>query len=109
MDKKIVELVQNRAGGFCEVCGGYAEDTMALHHRKLRSRGGKDCASNLIWIHHGCHNLNTDSIHNNPADSTERGWMVASWNDPEKTPFVTPQGYSVYLKVDGTKQKGNNE
>jgi len=62
VDKKVVAIVEERAGGYCEVCGLPAQPSMALHHRKLRSRGGKDTASNLIRVHHGCHNLKTSSI-----------------------------------------------
>jgi len=102
MDKKLVAIVQERAGGYCEVCGGNAEESMALHHRKLRSRGGTDSPANLIWIHHGCHNLNTTSIHLNPADATQKGWMVSSWQDPEKSPFVNSSGVAVLLLNDGS-------
>jgi hypothetical protein len=51
MDKKVVKIVQDRAGNYCEVCGSSALPSMALHHRKLKSRGGQDTPSNLIQIH----------------------------------------------------------
>ena len=41
MNKEIVETVLLRANGYCEVCGLVLTD-YALHHRKLKSRGGKD-------------------------------------------------------------------
>ena len=41
MDKKIAETVLARAKGYCEACGLPGDD-FALHHRKLKSRGGKD-------------------------------------------------------------------
>ena len=97
--------------GYCETCGQGAEDSMALHHRKLRSRGGQDTVANLIWVHHGCHNLNTDSIHANPAYATDKGWMVSSWQEPELTPFFRPDGAVVLLQNDGnviTLEEGKN-
>ena len=74
---------------------------MALHHRKLKSRGGKDSVANLIWVHHGCHNMATESIHANPAYATDKGWMVASWDEPEKAPMVLPDGRIVLLQENG--------
>lgn len=102
MDKKVVALVQSRAGNYCEVCGGVAEPSMALHHRKLKSRGGKDTASNLIQIHHKCHNLGTYSIHMQPEVAERKGHMVSSWDEPHETPFTLPDGSKVLLNDDGT-------
>ena len=102
VDKKVVEIVIQRAAGYCEVCGKVPQESMALHHRKLKSRGGKDTPANLIWIHHGCHNLNTDSIHLNPKKAELNGWMVGSWQDPEEAPFVMADKSIVLLKDDGT-------
>jgi len=112
MDKRVVEQVIQRANGYCETCGGVPGETMALHHRKLKSRGGKDTVANLIWIHHGCHNLNTDSIHLNPEMAEHKGWMVGSWQDPEEVPFLQPDGSFVFLNNDGSKKilgKANND
>ena len=101
MDKKIAEAVIARANGYCEVCGLPCHDG-ALHHRKLKSRGGKDTISNLIYVHHGCHNLNTDSIHLNPETATDNGWMVESWKEPHERPMLLPDGAWALLKNDGT-------
>lgn len=97
----IVDLVIQRAGGYCEKCGRPASESMALHHRKLRSRGGKDSVSNLIYVHHGCHNLNSDSIHSQPSYATDKGWMVSSWDDPATSPMVLPDGRLVILGENG--------
>ena len=105
MDRKIVALVEARAGNYCETCGGLALSSMALHHRKLKSRGGKDSASNLIRVHHECHNLGTSSIHANPSMATDKGWMVSSWSDSETEPFLKPDGEWVILKNDGSIEK----
>lgn len=100
MKQSIVDLVIKRAGGYCEKCGRPGSD-MALHHRKLKSRGGKDSVSNLIHVHHECHNLGTDSIHLNPGLAGDKGWMVASWQDPANTPMFMPDGCFVILEENG--------
>lgn len=97
----IVDLVIQRAGGYCETCGRPASESMALHHRKLKSRGGKDSVSNLIWVHHECHNLGTNSIHLKPMYATYKGWMVSSWGESETTPMHLPDGRIVLLQNDG--------
>jgi len=101
MKKAIVETTLKRSNGFCEVCGDYG-DGMALHHRKLKSRGGKDEVSNLLVCHHQCHNLGTDSIHLNPEKSERKGWMVPSWADPKEYPLHYPGGEIVLLQDDGS-------
>lgn len=100
MNKKIAETVLSRAGFYCEKCGKVGSD-FALHHRKLKSRGGKDAVSNLIAVHHECHNLGTDSIHNNPELAQVKGWMVPSWADPADFPITLPSGDIVRLTEDG--------
>ena len=102
MDKKVAQAVLKRAEGHCEVCGFSLAGDYALHHRKLKSRGGKDSIANVICIHHDCHNLASYSIHLNPAKAERKGWMVASWQDPEEAPMVRPDGSSVLLKDDGS-------
>ena len=102
IDKKVVELVIERAGGYCEFCDCPAEESMALHHRQLKSRGGKDTVANLVWIHHGCHNLKTDSIHLKPAVAEKLGYMVNSWDDPTEVPLVRADGSVVLLLEDGS-------
>lgn len=99
--QSIVDLVIARAAGYCEKCGSVAAESMALHHRKLKSRGGKDSVSNLIYVHHGCHNLGTDSIHLNPGYSANKGWMVGSWQEPNETPMFLPDGRLVILEENG--------
>ena len=102
INKKIVELVVVRAQGYCEACGKPEQPTMALHHRKLKSRGGKDSASNLMRVHHSCHNMSTDSIHANPAWAEDKGFMVPSWRESHEHPMHTPEGGIVLLQNDGT-------
>lgn len=102
INKAVVALVEARAGNYCEVCGRAASESMALHHRKLKSRGGKDTASNLIRVHHSCHNLATESIHARPEYSESKGWMCPSWREPTDHPFVRPDGSIVLLQDDGS-------
>lgn len=101
IDKNVVELVKARAAGYCEFCDCPAEETMALHHRKLKSRGGEDSVSNLVWVHHGCHNLKTDSIHLKPAVAQKLGYMVHSWENATEVPLVRADGSVVLLLEDG--------
>jgi HNH endonuclease len=105
MKREIAEQVINRAQGYCEFCGRVATESMALHHRKLKSRGGKDSVSNLVWIHHECHNLGTHSVHLNPQMAEERGFMVGSWQDPHEVPIKSPDGNFYLLSDDGTMKK----
>ncbi len=102
IDKSIVALVEQRAKGYCEACGKPEHATMALHHRKLKSRGGKDSVSNLMRVHHSCHNMSTGSIHANPQWAEDKGFMVASWQEPHEAPMHTPDGSIVLLQNDGT-------
>jgi HNH endonuclease len=95
-------LVYSRSIGYCEKCGKQLGDSWALHHRKLRSRGGKDEVTNFLALHHECHNLATDSVHNNPKKATEMGYMVPSWADPAECPVILPNGSTVILTPMGT-------
>jgi hypothetical protein len=103
VDKKIVKIVLERAKGYCEVCGWDLGEDYALHHRKLKSRGGKDSVSNLMAVHHKCHNLGTDSIHFNPERATEKGYMVSAWSEPHQIPVKQPDGKMVYFDDNGQK------
>jgi len=49
--KKLRRQVIERAGGLCEVCRGPGDFRgLAIHHKVLRSRGGKDELDNLILL-----------------------------------------------------------
>jgi hypothetical protein len=103
LDKVIREQVWQRSQGYCEMCGiSMDKQDFALHHRKLKSRGGKDEMSNLIAVHHGCHNLDTHSIHLNPKWATEYGFMVSSWDNPEEVALYCPDGSRIILLNDGS-------
>ena len=105
MGKAIVKLrtqLIERCKGYCEMCGASLPEDWAMHHRQLKSRGGKDELSNLIAVHHGCHNLDTKSIHLNPAWSAKFGFMVSAWQHPEQTPIFYMLNDSVCLMNDGS-------
>lgn len=95
-------LVYARCKGYCEKCGRQLPDSWALHHRKLRSRGGKDEVCNFVALHHSCHNMATDSVHFNPTDAQNKGLMVASWENPLACPLTLPDGSIVTLTEKGT-------
>ena len=100
--KAIREVVLDRCGGFCELCGNRLYEDFALHHRKLRSRGGKDSVENLVALHHACHNLGTDSVHLNIKKSTEIGLIVPRHAEPSEYPLTLCNGSIVTLTPEGT-------
>jgi hypothetical protein len=102
MDKKIAETVLDRAGGYCEKCGGVLSDSYNIHHRKLKSRGGIDEVSNLIVVHNFCHIQHKESIHDNPDTAERMGFMCPSWRDPSEHPLIRPDGSIVLLLGNGT-------
>jgi len=101
MKSEIAEAVLERAGNYCEKCGKSGYD-FALHHRKLRSQGGLDAVENLMAVHHKCHNMGTDSIHLNPKQAIENGWIVPSWAEPSEYPLILPDGSRVLLTSEGS-------
>lgn len=80
--KAIRSEVVERAGGYCEVCS--LPGPVHIHHRKLRSQGGRNEAVNLIHIHLDCH----EDIHHNPERSYALGHLVHGWADPADVPVV---------------------
>lgn len=99
---KLRNLAFKRCKGYCEKCGLPLKNDFALHHRKLRSAGGKDTIDNFLALHHGCHNLDTDSVHSNPKISMENGWIVSRYKEPSECPVMLPNGNSVILGSDGS-------
>jgi hypothetical protein len=99
--KSLRESILARCQGYCEKCGIGLSDNFALHHRKLRSRGGKDTIDNLVALHHECHNLGTLSVHMNIKTATETGHIVPRHADPFDYPLLLPNGSTVKLTVEG--------
>jgi len=105
MNKNLREAVYRRSGGYCERCGiPLNPDDWALHHRKLKSRGGKDEIVNLLALHHQCHNAGTSSVHLKPLEATRRGLMVSSWSNPADIPVTLEDGSEVFLTAEGEYQ-----
>ena len=49
--KKMRQKVLDRAGRLCEVCRGPGDFRgLAIHHKVMKSRGGKDELDNLILL-----------------------------------------------------------
>ena len=69
---KVRAEVYSRSGGWCEIRAKDCRGNVAhLHHRLMRSQGGKHTADNLAATCHSCHVF----IHANPAISYQRGWL----------------------------------
>lgn len=99
-DTKLREAVYSQQNGICWWCGfrlpsGIQE--WAFHHRKLKSRGGLNEACNGIALHHRCHNIYPESVHQNPKLATDRGFMVSTWANPSACPVTLVNGDTVTL------------
>ena len=75
---RVRRLIVARSGGVCEGCGH--ADATEMHHRKYKSRGGKDTPSNALHLcgwgnHTGCHG----AAH---SDDPPQGHSVHSWENP---------------------------
>lgn len=70
---KARHIVAERSNGYCEAntpdCRGMLDQ---VHHRKGRDGDLVDDVDLLLGVCWACHNY----IHNNPANSYERGWMI---------------------------------
>ena len=108
------KALYERCKGHCQKCGGALPEGWAAHHRKLRSQGGKDTLDNVVALHHECHNLGTKSVHLNPKQSYEDGFMVHSWDKPLETPvkifslgFVALTEKGEYEAINSSKDAGD--
>jgi len=99
LDKKVRYIVGTRAEGKCEFCGlPLDEENWDFHHRKLKSRGGKDTPENGIACHHFCHLV---KIHNHPKISRENGFMVVAQDNPLEVPIFLYGAIKTFLTADG--------
>lgn len=79
---KTRHAIWERSGGLCEL--GCGKAAVTIHHRKLRSQGGRHDPENLLHLclaHH-------DEIHMHPEKSYALGWMVRSSFDPADVKVV---------------------
>ena len=79
--QSVRDEVRARSGGRCEYdppvdpfgrgrCPAIATE---MHHRRRRSQGGKDEASNLVHLCHYCHAIR---VHENPAEAYAAGYLT---------------------------------
>ena len=74
---KVRQEVAGRSGGWCEASTERCTfRAVHVHHRLMRSHGGKHEADNLLHVCHSCHL----EIHAHPTRSYERGWLKRSGN-----------------------------
>lgn len=66
--------------------------TVHKHHRKLRSQGGTDDPVNILLVSPSLHRF----IHDHPAESYAKGWLVRSWEDPAVVPVVSHPELRLY-------------
>lgn len=94
---------------WCVWCGRRNGSEPAVHHRQLKAQGGTDSLLNLIALHHGCHNVQKGSVHQEPSLAIVRGFIVPSWAAPETTPVMWPDGEQYHLATAaGGIEKGND-
>jgi hypothetical protein len=79
-EKKTRQIIAERSGGVCEICG-LAPVTDAAH-RKPRSQGGLWSPSNLIAACRPCHAGN----HSQPIKAVQNGWHLAMASIPLEEP-----------------------
>lgn len=78
--------VWERDGMRCVLCGWTVSlATAEVHHRKLRSRGGRDDHPNCLTLCPRCHH---DKVHGFPVWATVVGLMVPAWADPSEWPVL---------------------
>lgn len=95
-----------RCQGECERCGrplaraawGVVFDA---HHRQRRSQGGPDSLSNTVAVHHLCHVLNPESLHQSVAQAAADGFIVHADDIPATVPLLYKGRWS-WLDDDGT-------
>lgn len=84
MPAAVAEAVLERADGACEgmvrgVCVGTGGH---LHHRMMRSQGGRHTVENLVLLCHACHKY----VHDNPAFGYKSDLLIHSWQPVEWPP-----------------------
>lgn len=84
-------LVLERSGGRCEFAALYEDGSQIaacplpateVHHRKMRSAGGRNELANLVAACRDHHQI----AHADPGYAYEHGWLVHPWQDPAEVP-----------------------
>lgn len=76
------QLEARSADGRCEIC--QRSKGRHAHHRLMRSHGGPDELTNLLWLCWACHR----QVHAKPAESYERGWLLRAHQIPVEDELV---------------------
>ncbi len=99
------KIVAARDGGKCLMCLG---ESGAVHHRVRRGMGGaRDPLiayglANCISICNFCH----DYVHSHPEQAYLSGYLLHTWDDPEKTPLlIKPGSVYMWLRSDGSFER----
>ena len=93
----------DRQNGMCPWCGrNLNPDDMAAHHRLLRSQGGTWDLANIIGLHHGCHNVQPGSVHQEPRRAYRLGFMI-------RTKLLTPAQIPLYSRSAGVWLLANGD
>lgn len=72
--------VERRSHGLCQaMLRGCTVVASHVHHRQMRSQGGKHTLDNLVHLCQHCHH---NMIHGRPAWAYEHGWLVRRGDDP---------------------------
>lgn len=98
-----IDLLMDRAslGGtsWCEHCGSRPVGLQSpVHHRRLRSQGGRHSLENLLLLCEACHTW----AHRHPRDARETGLIVSAYELPGEVPFKHALHDWVLLLTDGT-------
>lgn len=77
----------------------------SVHHRKLRSQGGRDVVSNLVLLcgsgSSGCHGITHNPPRGDEKVAIADGWIVESGEDPATIAIVHWSGRLLWLLPDG--------
>lgn len=102
--RKVRDVVVARDGGCCIRCGRWA-DGGSLHHRMLRSQGGRDVPANLVLLcgtgTTRCHGW----AHAHPEEARREGLIVWSWEAPGVVPVDAFTAGRVWLTANGSYRR----
>lgn len=98
--KRVRDAVVDREDRCCARCGQWAEGG-SLHHRRLKSAGGKNTIQNLILLcgsgTTGCHGW----AHHERLDALAVGLIVRGFHNPAERPVKVYGHGWVYLHPSG--------
>jgi len=96
----VQDVVRLRDGARCRRCGVSVLNVPAdLHHRLMRSRGGKHTPANLAVLCRPCH---SDVHTGDTIQSARDGWLLPSGSVPALVPVLSAWVGWVVLGDDGS-------